>query len=314
MIVRIIILFIFLLSYILFTVFQDKINCPKTLRKIILIVLSIIIIPWAVAEVTGFRASKTIEDLNNIISSLNQKVELLSGQLISQDTVLKDISSKIIVALENECLKDLEERKNVIKQLHDNTFQMSKNTYDSMIDTIFDEVRQLKEKGEKLSTEQKRLSDESLIYFELLTNYVLDIFDSLISQLKQKNEVLSFEINEIPEKYIYADNGKSIVIRDVQLKDNKRIRFKITNRKLDKKKLVSLPSIGIIGNEQSPRISISGPPIEELKIGPQPLRITGWRGQVLDIKYPLGEDPLMSESFRDNIDQKISEFIKLLYF
>lgn len=158
------------------------------------------------------------------------------------------------------------------------------------------------------------MSDDSLIYFELLSNYVLDKFDHLIDQLTIKNEVLSIKTSEIKERFFYADNGESIVIRDVQIRNNKRIRYIIKNRKLDKDKLVSLPSIGIIGNQQSPRIYISGPPIQELKIGPQSGRVKLSSGQELGIKYPLGEDPLMSESFRDKIDSKFYEFIKLLYF
>lgn len=314
MIIRVTILAIFLLAYILLTIFQDRIKWPSMANKVILIILSIIVIPLAFIEVTGFKASQTIENLNSTIEALNKKVEYQKEQLISQDTILKDISSKILVALEDECLKDLEERKNVIIKLHDKNFQISKNDYVNLVDSIFKEVEQLKNRKEKLSTEQKKLSDESLIYFEVLTNYVLDKFDNVVVQLNAKDEVIDIEKTEIPKRYFYADNGETIIVRKVVLKNNRRIRFQIVNRKLDKGKLVSLPSIGIIANTQSPRFSITGPPIKELKIGPQPGRISRWRGQELKITYPLGEDPLMSDSFRNSIDQNISEFIKLLYF
>ena len=89
MIIRFFFFLIFALAYILFTLFQDKIEFSSIWKKVISIILTIIVIPWTVSEVTGFRAFQTTSDLKTTIISLTQKVENQSDQLISQDMVLR---------------------------------------------------------------------------------------------------------------------------------------------------------------------------------------------------------------------------------
>ena len=142
---------------------------------------------------------------------------------------IKDIASKMYFAMEHECLKDLEERKNIITQLQDETFKVSKDAYVSLVDSVFKEIDQLKHQKENLSTEQKKLSDDSLVYFEILTNYVLDKFDNIMVELKERGEVEAIEKTEIPTKYFYTDDGRTTVVRKVSLKNNKSIRVEIVN-------------------------------------------------------------------------------------
>lgn len=298
--IRVFTLVVSLSIYLLFLLIAQKLKWSKYRTIVINVILGVIIIPLISSEVTGYKLNITIQGLER--------------KIVSQEFILSDISSKIVTALNDECLKDLEERKRIISQLHDKDFQIEKQDYDNIIDSIFDEVKQLQNKRDQLSTEQKKLSDESLIYFEFLTKYVLDKFDNIVEQLNGRKEVLDIERTEIPKGFFYADDGQTIINRKVQLKKSKEIKFKITNRKVEDGKLVFLPAIDIVANNQSPRISISGPPIEELEIGPKSGGISQQSEKLLKIKYSLGEDPLMSESFRNSIDQKISEFIKILYF
>lgn len=224
--------------------------------------------------------------------------------LTTQGTNIEYISTHIIAALENSCLKDLEQRKQSILKLHNSSFKMSKESYAGLVDSVFDELDQFKKKSAKLATEQQKLSEESLVYFDPLDQYVLDKVDAIIDQLKERGEVINIEKTEMPHGLNYGETGKACVLRDVTLKNNKRIRYRV---------LFNM-AIHIIGNEQSPRLVITSQAVEPLTLGPQPSVLQMWSGQELKITYPLGEDPLMSEPFRKAIDGKLSEFLKLLFF
>lgn len=287
-------------SFLIFLLIAEKLKWSKYWEIIIKVVLGMIVIPLASSEVTGFNLNDTINDLKD--------------QIQSQETILNDISNKIITAMNDECLKDLAERRKIIHKLHDKSFKIAKQDYDNIVDSVFDELEEYERQKNALESEQKKLSDESLIYFEALVNHILNEIDNISDQFDKRGSLLGVEKEEVTWDFLNRDDKSLVIGRKISLKNNRKIEVMVYSRDMEKNKLRGLPYITIAGYNRRTNFvfAIKGPKIKEKKLGGKGGLTMEAVKPIEDITYQLGEDPLLNESFRKAIDERLKLFLKNL--
>jgi hypothetical protein len=330
---EVIILIFSIVLYLIILFLNEKKDKFKKSMWIINISFGLLLIPYCLSSVTGIELKNNIVNLTDTKKDLSRKISLqialindirkenteLNNKLDRQEILTGDISKMIVAALEGECLKDLNERRENIKKLHKQTFQISKVEYDTFVDELFDDIEKIQSKQKQLESEQIKQSDQSLVYFESLLMYVLQKFDTISDQLDERGELdktIKYEDNL--REYIYGKNSHYLVIRDYILTNKINITITIANRSFENDKLKRHPLIKIDAKDRPFRremhhlfFHIKGPKVKKLmpKGGTTGVIYT----PLQHITYPLGEDPLLNKNVKKQIDTQIRKMFQIIY-